>query len=286
VFGNDDMLPSNYGYGDADASAYSGMNQYGAAAADTSYGGLFAGEVPEQTAMTPQQDRPRMRVVPNPGEYGYREYMAERQGVVIPDRSAYGDASDYGKPSEADRAKAEAAKKIAAMALRQPTVTPSSSKDDIKTLQRALATGQNKRFALNATTTAKDGVDGVWGSDTTEKLSAVQKEAMLPMVQQTTPDLWAYILSRGPSEAKLALTALKAARTRAGIGAAAGTIAEGALDAFTRTLAPPPVEAPMAVSTDSGSGGSSGDIDWQKWGLIAAGVVTLGVVVWAVARKD
>lgn len=277
MFGNDDMLPNNYGYGDGEASAYSGMNEYGAVAASE----LFSA-MPEQTAMTPQQDRPRMRVVPNPGEYGYAEFMAERAGVVIPDRSAYGNTSEYGK---ADPAK-EAAKAIAVQALRQPTVTPSSSTEDIKTLQRALNLAVGKKYALKPSGKAKDGVDGNWGSDTTEKLAKAQGDASLPKVQQTTPEVWIWLFSQDRNQADLALKALKAARLKAGAGAAAGSLVEGVVEGFTRTVAPPPAADATPVSGEGAGGSTSDEPDYVKWGLIAGGVVVAGLVIWALARRD
>jgi hypothetical protein len=285
VFGNDDMLPNNYGYGDGEASAYSGMNEYGAAAAESSYGGIFAGDV-QQTAMTPQQDRPKMRVVPNPGEYGYAEFMAERAGIVIPDRSAYGETSEYGKLTEEQKAAMKTAKGVAAMALRQPTVTPSSSADDIKSLQRALTNAKSGNFKLKPSGKAKDGVDGNWGSDTTEKLGFVQTAAGVARVAQTTPEVWAWLMAENEASAKLAVAALKGARLKSGAAAAGGALLEGAIEGFTRTVAPPPA-AGDATPVGGGGGGSTSDgPDYVKWGLIAGGVVLGVVLLTVVLRKD
>lgn len=272
------MLPGNYGYGDSEASAYSGMNEYGAAAASD----LFS-SMPEQTALAPQQDRPRMRVVPNRGEYGYEEFMAERSGVIIPDRSAYGQSEDYGKTDP----EKEAAKTIASMALRQPRVTQSSSAEDIKTLQRALNNAVGKKYALKATSKYRDGVDGAWGGDTTTKLNKAQGDAGLAKVQETSPELWVWLFSQTRGQADLALKALKTAKLKAGAGQAGTDIISGFLEGFSRTLAPPPVADVAPVSGDGGGGGSgSGETDWMKWGLIAGGVVLAGVVIWAIAKKD
>ncbi len=271
------MLPGNYGYGDSEASAYSGMNEYGAAAASD----LFS-SMPEQTALTPQQDRPRMRVVPNRGEYGYEEFVAERSGVIIPDRSAYGDGSEYGKADP----KVQEAKAIAAMALRQPKVTRSSSADDIKTLQRALNTARSGSYKLKASGKIKDGVDGNWGSDTAANLQKAQFEADIPRLVETSPELWAWLLSPDKISGALAVKAIKGAKVKAGAGQAGLDFLGGALDSFTRTLAPPPAADVAPVSGDGGGGSGSGETDWMKWGLIAGGVVLAGVVIWAIAKKD
>lgn len=271
------MLPGNYGYGDSEASAYSGMNEYGAAAASD----LFS-SMPEQTALAPQQDRPRMRVVPNRGEYGYEEFMAERSGVIIPDRSAYGQSEDYGKTDP----KAQEAKSIAAMALRYPKVTQSSSADDIKTLQRALISARSGSYKLKGTPKAKDGVDGAWGSDTATNLQKAQTEAGIPRLVETSPELWAWLLSPSADAGRLAVTAVKGARIKGAAGQAGTDIISGFLEGFTRTLAPPPVADVAPVSGDGGGGSGSGETDWMKWGLIAGGVVLAGVVIWAIAKKD
>jgi hypothetical protein len=284
VFGNDDMLPNNYGYGDGEASAYSGMNEYGAAAAESSYGGIFAGDV-QQTAMTPQQDRPRMRVVPNPGEYGYAEFMAERQGIVIPDRSAYGQSEEYGATAD-EKAKVKQAKAIAAMALRQPTVSPSSSADDIKSLQRALRDAKSGNYKLKASGKIKDGVDGNWGTDTSEKLGMVQSAAGAPRVAQTTPEVWAWLMAESAADGKLAVAAIKGARLKSGAAAAGGALLEGAIDGFTRTLAPPPAAADLTPVGGDGGGSTSDGPDYVKWGLIAGGVVLGVVLLTVVLRKD
>jgi hypothetical protein len=129
-------------------------------------------------------------------------------------------------------------------------------------------------------------VDGAWGSDTATNLQKAQGEAGIPRLVETSPELWAWLLSPSADAGRLAVKAVKGAKIKAGAGQAGLDFLGGALDSFTRTLAPPPAAGDQTtVSGDGGGGGSgSGETDWMKWGLIAGGVVLAGVVIWAIAK--
>lgn len=189
---------------------------------------------------------PKMRVIPNPGEQSYAGIEYGAQAPAAP-------AVDYGAASQM-------AKQAAQLAGTQPTVTPTSSIADIQALQRAL----------------KLEPDGKWGQPTTTALNNKQREAGLPQVSETTPEIWAYLF--GGTEG---LSEYNSQVKKGAIVGGIKSVTEWAEKLFQPSdkSIPPTQPVSNAAPTDSGT-------EWGKYALIAGGVIGVGLLIYFATKED
>jgi len=219
---DDYALPENYGYDEPKKQSY---------------------------GAPPAPERPKMRVVPNPGEENYGAV-----GYAPPPVAA---ANEYGAASAA-------AQQAAQLAKTQPTVTPTSAASDIKALQRALGIND----------------DGDWRGQTTTALRAKQVAAGLAQVDQTTPELWAFLI--GGSEG---LAEYRRQQKQAGIVGGIEQVTDIIGNIFKPSEQSIPPTGTQPVSNTGAPAPATG-ADWGKYALIGVGVLAIGFAVWAVTSSS
>ena len=254
---DDYSLPVNYGYGDGDPSQLAGLS---------GTGGGPAYAAPQQVPVQTIPERPKMRVVPNPGEYGY----ADATSVAI-DTAAenYG----YGATKTPARLAAE-------QAVKMPTVSASSSPSDIGVLQDAI-NGYAKRSSGSVTTISKS---MKWDGATVTALNQIQAANGMPQVPQATPRLWAILFgdSKGFEFDKL--------ERKEGIISGIEAGAEGVLSILQNRFMPSSVSNTSANApgqqVSDGKTEQQGGTDWTTYALIAGGILLVGGAVYFAMKKD
>ena len=261
---DDYSLPANYGYGDGDASQLAGL----AGMSDApSYTHAQAGA----QAQAPQPERPKMRVVPNPGEAGYAGYASAAANVAVATAT---DEYGYGATKSAARLAAE-------QALTMPIVSSASSASDIGRLQDAINAyaGRSSGSVGRISKTMK------WDTATQTALNKIQDSNGMPQVPQATPRVWAVLFgdSGGMEFDKL--------ERKEDIVSGLESGAQGLLSVLQQRFMPSAVSdttsnAPGQQVSNSGVEQESGGTDWTTYALVAGGILLLGGVIYFASRSN
>jgi hypothetical protein len=262
---DDYSLPANYGYGDGDASQLAGL----AGMSDApSYTHAQAGA----QAQAPQPERPKMRVVPNPGEAGYAGYASAAANVAVATAT---DEYGYGATKSAARLAAE-------QALTMPTVSSASSAADVGRLQDAINAyaGRSSGSVGRISKTMK------WDTATQTALNKIQDSNGMPQVPQATPRVWAVLFgdSGGMEFDKL--------ERKEDIVSGLESGAQGVLSILQQRFMPSAVSnTPQNASGGQqvGNGGTQQEgsgTDWTTYALVAGGILLLGGVVYFATRSN
>lgn len=252
MFGNDDYsLPANYGYGDGDASQLAGLAGSGNAPSYAS----------AQPTVQTIPERPKMRVVPNPGERGYADATSVAVGTVT-DEYGYG-------------ATKSAAQMAAEQAATMPTVTDKSPAAEIGRLQDALNAYVDRSKGVSGLTKCKKTM--VFDAQTISALNAVQIANGMPAVPQATPRVWSILFgdARGAEFDKL--------QRKEGLISGIEAGAEGVLSILQQRFMPSAVSNAAPAGQQVSGGGEQqqgGGTDWTTYLLIAGGVLLVGGAVY------
>jgi hypothetical protein len=252
---DDYALPANYGYGGGDASQLADLARSDVPAGTQSYGGVVVTEAPQATA----PERPKMRIVPNPGEE--RQY-AQPQAPVAQTQYA-------GTQTPAELA--------ASTAATRPRVSPQSPMNDIKSLQQAMVA---KGLKIGTTTNVPD---GIWGPTTSQSLRNYQNLFGLQQVDVADGATWAVLLAPR-NEETAALSAFNSRNRGANIASGLTAFADGILTAI-KPPAPNATFQPSTVSGNTNTPPPSGS-GWQTYALVAGGILLLGGVVYLATRSN
>lgn len=252
---DDYSLPADYGYGGGTPSQLADLARSNVPAG--TYGGVVVTDAPQATA--PQ--RPKMRIVPNPGE--------ERQYAQPQAHAPHAPTQYAGQQTPAELAANQAAT--------MPRVTPQSSDADIISLQRAMVAK-----GLHVTRKAGNVPDGDWGETTSQSIRSLQGSQGLQQQDVADGAVWAVLLAP-PGQETAALSAYNSRNRGANIASGLTSFAEGLLTAI-KPPAPNATFQPSAVSgsTPPPSSGSG----WQTYALVAGGILLLGGIVYFATRSD
>ena len=262
---DDYSLPANYGYGDGDASQLAGLAGMSDAPSYTHGQGAAH-------AQAPQPERPKMRVVPNPGEAGYAGYASAASNVAVATAT---DEYGYGAPTKS------AARMAAEQALAMPTVSSASSAADIGRLQDAI----NAYASRSAGSVSAIKKSMKWDDATVRELTNVQKDGGMPQVPQATPRVWAVLFgdTGGMEFDKL--------QRKEDIVSGLESGAQGLLSVLQQRFMPSAVSdttsnAPGQQVSNSGVEQESGGTDWTTYALVAGGILLLGGVIYFASRSN
>lgn len=268
---DDYALPSNYGYGDGDASQLGDLARADAVAGvgGNGFGAVVAKDVTPRTV----PERPRMRVVPNEWEQSAPPAPAIAHPIILDDPEgmrAYG-YGGYGVMSAAEQA--------AAMAKTAPVVTPQSQHTDIRRVQENL---KSKGFNLGPT-----GVDGGWGGFTRTALSEVQRRNGLPIQDKVDGPVWAALLVSKQTDENAAVTAFNKSGGGDKFFSASGLTA--GLEGLLSVIKPPAPQQQFQTGPQqqvSGGGTQQQDAgsDWKTYALIGGGVLLVGGLLYFAFR--
>ena len=269
---DDYALPSNYGYGDGDASQLGDLARADAVAGveGNGFGAVAAKDVTPRT----MPERPRMRVVPNEWEQS-PPAPAIAHPIIIDDPEgmrAYG----YGATRDPYEMAAETA---AQTAKSKQKVTPQSPAASIKEVQINLV---NKKLPVGAR-----GPDGDWGPSTRDSLYKLQARNGLPQQDIVDGPVWALLLSANDYESKALSAFNKSGASGDKFFSASGLTAglEGLLSVI-KPPAPGQQYQPGAQQQVSGGGTQQQEAgsDWKTYALIGGGVLLVGGLLYFAFR--
>ena len=269
---DDYALPSNYGYGDGDASQLGDLARADAVAGveGNGFGAVAAKDVTPRT----MPERPRMRVVPNEWEQS-PPAPAIAHPIIIDDPEgmrAYG----YGATRDPYEMAAETA---AQTAKSKQKVTPQSPAASIKEVQINLV---NKKLPVGAR-----GPDGDWGPSTRDSLYKLQARNGLPQQDIVDGPVWALLLSANDYESKALSAFNKSGASGDKFFSASGVTA--GLEGLLSILKPPAPQqqfqtGPQQQVSGGGTQQQEAGSDWKTYALIGGGVLLVGGLLYFAFR--